>query len=118
MGWGSADLDGDDVPDVEGDDMRGNEIDIAFVIGDVAAADGIGGAGFVGVGAEAVGTLDLDAEKFDAGLRTVVEDEVVALAVSPGLGDGEAAVAGLVEKSGFGTFSGARGVGTVRIVGP
>jgi hypothetical protein len=37
--------------------------------------------------------------------------------LSPGLGDGEAALAGLVEESGFGTFSGALGVGTIGIVG-
>jgi len=47
----------------------------------------------------------------------VVEDEVVALAVSPGLADGEAALAGLIKESGFGTFAGALGVGTVGIVG-
>ena len=41
----------------------------------------------------------------------IVEDEVVAVAVSPGLGDGEAALAGLVEEGGFGTLSGALGVG-------
>ncbi len=97
--------------------MGGYEVDVALGVGDVAAADGIGGAGFVGVGAEAVGALDLDAEEVDLGLRAVVEDEVVALAVSPGLADGEAALAGLVEESGFGTLSGALGVGTVRVVG-
>jgi hypothetical protein len=53
----------------------------------------------------------------DCGLGTVVEDEVVALAVSPGLGDGEAALAGLVEEGGFGTLSGALGVGAVGVVG-
>src|SRR6267154_2048146 len=74
-GLGGADFDGNDVPDVEGDDVGGDEIDVAL---------GVDGA---------------------------------ALAVSPGLGDGEAALAGLVEESGFGTFSGALGVGTVGVVG-
>ena len=56
----------------------------------------------------------------EVGWAAVVEDEVVALAVSPGLGDGEAALGGLVEKGGFGALSGALGVGTagrVRRVG-
>ena len=100
-----ADFYGDDVPDVEGDDVGGDEVDVAFGVDGAAFADGVGGAGFVGVGAEAVGTLDLDAEKFDAGLRTVVEDEVVALAVSPDTGDAEAKVGGFGEESGFGSFA-------------
>lgn len=45
-------------------------------------------------------------------MGTVVEDEVVAFGVSPGLGDGEAALAGLVEECGFGALAGAFGVGT------
>ena len=112
-----ADFYRDDVPDVERDDVGGDEVGVAFGVGDVAAADGIGGAGFVGAGAEAVGAFDLDAEKVDRGLRAVVEDEVVALAVSPGLGDGEAALAGLVEEGGFGALSGELGVGAVGVVG-
>ena len=116
-GLGSADFDGDDVPDVERDDMGGDEVDVALGVNGAAFADGVGGAGFIGVGAEAVGAFDLHAEKFDPRLRAVVEDEVVALAVSPGLGDGEAALAGLVEEGGFGTFSGALGVGAVGVVG-
>jgi hypothetical protein len=43
---------------------------------------------------------------------TVVEDEVVALAVSPGLADGELALAGAVEEYGFGVLADALGVGT------
>ena len=116
-GLGSADFDGDDVPDIEGDDMGGDEVDVALGVDGAAFADGVAGAGFVGVGAEAVGAFDLHAKEFHPGLRAVVEDEVVALAVSPGLGDGEATLAGLVEKGGFGTFSGALGVGAVGVVG-
>jgi hypothetical protein len=74
-GLGSTDFDGDDVPDVEEDDVSGNEIDVALGVDGAAFADGVSGAGFVGDGAEAVGALDLDAEKFDARLRAVVEDE-------------------------------------------
>ena len=93
-GLGSADFDGDDVPDVEGDDVGGDEIDVALGVDGAAFADGVGGAGFVGSGAEGVGAFDLDAEEVDLRLGTIVEDEVVALGVSPGLGDGEAALAG------------------------
>ena len=114
-GLGRADFYRHYVPDVERDDVGGDEIDVAFGVDGAALADGIGGAGFVGVGAESVGALDLDAEEVDFGLGTVVEDEVVALAVSPGLADGEAALAGLVEEGGFGTLSGALGVGTERV---
>jgi hypothetical protein len=39
-----------------------------------------------------------------------IENEVVALAVSPGLGDAEAEAGGLEEKGGFGEFSFALGV--------
>ena len=97
--------------------MGGDEIDVALGIGDVAVPGFVGGAGFVGVGAKAVGAFDLDAEEVGGRLRAVVEDEVVALTVSPGLADGEGALAGLVEKSGFGALSGAFGVGAVWVVG-
>jgi hypothetical protein len=48
----------------------------------------------------------LDAEEVGA----VVEDEVVAAGVSPGLGDAESAVGGAGEEGGFGEFSGDFGV--------
>ena len=95
---GGADFYRDYVPNVERDHVGGDEVDVAFGVGDVAAAYGISGAGFVGCGADGVGAFDLDAEEVDLGLGTIVEDEVVALAVSPGLADGEAALAGLVEE--------------------
>ena len=71
-GLGRADFYGDDVPDVEGDDVGGDEVDVAFGVDGAAFADGVGGAGFVGAGAEAVGALDLDAEEVDLRLGTVV----------------------------------------------
>jgi hypothetical protein len=92
----STDFNWEDVPDVQRNDVGGDEIDVALGVDGAAFAGGIGGAGFIGAGAEGVGALDLDAEEVDRGLRAVVEDEVVALGVSPGLGDGEAALAGLV----------------------
>jgi hypothetical protein len=115
-GLGGADFYGDDVPEAEGDDVGGDEVDVTLGVGDVASAEFVGGAGFVGAGAEGVGALDLDAEEVDYGLRAIVDDEVVALGVSPGLTDGEAALAGLVEEGGFGTFSDALGVGKVEAV--
>jgi|SRR5579862_105636 len=116
-GLGSADFYRDDVPDVERDDVGGDEVDVALGIDGAALAHGISGAGFVGAGADRVRALDLDAEEVDFGLGTVVEDEVVAFAVSPGLADGEAALAGLVKEGGFGTLSGALGVGAERVAG-
>jgi hypothetical protein len=80
-GLGRADFNGDDVPDVEADDVGGDEVDVALGVDSAAFADRVGGAGFVGAGAEGVGALDLDAEEVDFGLRAVVEDEVVALAI-------------------------------------
>lgn len=111
-GW-HAGFDGKNVPDVERDYVGDQEVDVAGAVDGASFADGVGGAGFVGVGAETVGGLDLHAEKAAA----VVEDEVVALGVSPGLGDAEAELAGFVEKGGFAALSGALGVGLRFILG-
>jgi hypothetical protein len=54
------------------------------------------------VSADGFGAFYLNAE--EAG--SVVEDEVVAEGISPGLGDAEAVVGGAVEEGGFGAFSG------------
>jgi hypothetical protein len=115
-GSGCADFYGDYVPDVEFNYVGGYEVDVAFGVDGAAFAGGVGGAGFVGAGAEAVGAFDLHAEEMDFGLGAVVEDEVVALAVSPGLADAEAAQRGLVEEGGFGALSGALGVVEVVVV--
>ncbi len=47
-----------DVPEVEGDDVGGDEVDVALGVDGASVADGVGGAGFVGAGAEGLGTLD------------------------------------------------------------
>ena len=91
-------LDGDDVPDVFGDDVADEEIDF-FAGVDFAAGSG----GFVavaGLGVEG-GGFDLDAKE------SVIEfdDGVVAVAVSPGEADAEAEVDGAGEEGGFGGFS-------------
>ena len=41
---------------------------------------------------------------------SVVEDEVIAAAVAPGLGDAEFEVGGFVEEGGFGALSGDLGI--------
>jgi len=91
-------LDGDDVPDIFGDNVRDEEVDFFAGI-DLAAGSG----GFDAVASFGVegGGFDLDAEE------SVVEfdDRVVAVAVSPGDEDGEAEVGGAGEEGGFGGFS-------------
>src|ERR1700693_222281 len=109
-GLRGADFYGDYVPDIQRDYVGGYEVDVALGVDGAAFAYGVGGAGFVGSGAEAFGAFDLDAEEFHFWPGAVVEDEVVALAVSEGLGDGEAALVGAVEESDFGMLSGAFGV--------
>jgi hypothetical protein len=103
---GRADFDGDDVPDVKRNYMGGDEVDVFLGIDGASFTDGVGGAGFVGSGADALGTFDLHAVEQAA----AVQDEVVFAAISPGLGDAEVAVGGLVEEVGFGTFSGDLGI--------
>src|SRR5580700_6676592 len=75
--------------------VGGDEVDVALGVDGAAFAGGVGGAGLVGAGAEGVGAFDLHTEEVNIRLGAVVEDEVVTLAVSPGLADGEAALAGL-----------------------
>ena|SRR5579863_298413 len=106
-GLGSADCDGKDVPDVEGDDVSGDEVGVVGGVDGASFADGVGGAGFVGLGADGFGALDLNAPETFA----VVEDEIVTETVAPGLGDAESEGGGAVEEGGFGTLSGLLGVG-------
>lgn len=108
-GRGHAGFDREHVPDVEWDDVGDQEVDVRGAVDGAAFADGVGGASFVGVGAQRVGGFDLDAEE----AASIVEDEVAALTVSPGLGDAEAELAGFVEESGFGALAASLGVGFV-----
>ena len=71
-GLGGADFYRNDVPDVQRDYVGGYEVDVAFGVGDVASGEFVGGAGLVGVGAEAVGAFDLNAEEVDLGLGAIV----------------------------------------------
>jgi len=56
-----ADFYGDYVPDVQRDYVGGYEVYVAPGVDGAAFAYGLGGAGFVGSGAEAFGAFDLDA---------------------------------------------------------
>src|SRR5712692_9303656 len=105
-GGGHAGADGEDVPEVERDDVGDEEVYVLGGIDGAGFADGVGGAGFVGVGAEGVGGFDLDTEE----AASVVEDEVVALAVTPGFGDAESERAGFLEESGFAALAATLGV--------
>ena len=87
--WGEEDVglvvgssEGEDVPGVGGDYIRGDEVDLVGAVRDVIGCD----AADVGVFAFADGAFDLDAAEASA----VVSCEVVGGIVSPGLGDAEA----------------------------
>ena len=91
--------DGHDVPEIFGNDVGDEEVDL------VAGVSGFPSSGLHAVAGfgVALGGFDLDAEESVA----EVEDEVVALAVSPGLGDGKAEAGSFGEEGGFGNFSAA-----------
>ena len=105
-GRGRADFDGDDVPDVEGHNMGGEEVDVVAGVDGASFADGVGGAGFVGLGTDGFGGFDLHAPE----ALSVVENEVVAEAVAPGLGDAESEAGSAVEEGGFGALAGDLGI--------
>ena len=57
-GRGGADFYRDDVPDVEGDNVGGDEVNVFLSVDRTFFAGGVGGAGFVGLGANGFGALD------------------------------------------------------------
>lgn len=89
--------DGDDVPQVLGDDVGDQEIDLVESVGAMRAA-ALHPVTAFGV---TLGGFHLHADESAAG----VEDEIVALAVSPRLGHGEAEAGGFGEKNGLGDFT-------------
>lgn len=99
-------VDGDYVPDIKRDDVGYEEVDVVGSVGSFVGLVGVDGLDVVASEAEVGGAFDLNAPEAAA----VVEDEVVALAVSPGLGEFEAEAFGFEEEGGFGEFSGALGV--------
>ena len=100
---GDDDFGGEDVPDVFGDNVDGEEVDL--VAGVVLAA-----AGFDGADVSAVlagdGGFDLDAEEVSVAL----DGDVVTGGVSPGLGDVEAAFGDAGHEIQFGPFAAMFGV--------
>lgn len=108
-----GELDGHDVPEIERDDVgddgvhfAGGERDHGFLDVNVGM-HGVSAMGLI------FGGADLHAPEAAAG----VEDEVVAVGVSPGLGDAEAEVDGFAHKGEFGHFSAAFGRVGVPLVG-
>ncbi len=93
-------FDGEDVPDVFGDYVADEEVDI---VDGVDLAIGSGGFDAVAAFGVAGGGFDLDAEESAA----EVDGGVVAVAVSPGNEDAEVEIGGAGEEGGFGGFSAA-----------
>ena len=101
------------VPEVEWDDVGDDAIDVLGGEGDHFAfyvdvgVDGVSAMAFVGGGA------DLDAPEAASG----DEDVVIAVAVSPGLGDAESEGDGFLHECQFGDLSAAFGWESVALVG-
>jgi hypothetical protein len=91
-------LDGDDVPDVFGDDVGDEEVDFFAGVDEAAGSGGFDAVAGLGV---AGGGLDLDAKES----AVEFDDGVVAIAVSPGNADAEAEMGGAGEEGGLGGFS-------------
>jgi hypothetical protein len=91
-------FDGEDVPEIFGDDVADEEVDVGDGV-DLA----VGSGGFDAVAAVGVagGGFDLDAEESVA----EVDGGVVAVAVSPGDEDAEVEGGGAGEEGGLGGFS-------------
>lgn len=98
-GYVGVSLNGDHVPDIVGDDVADNEIDVTArvpIFADVAA-------GMEGVSVERAAMCGFDLHAPAAAVD--LDDEVVAVALSPRLGDAEAERGGFVEESGFGDLT-------------
>ena len=104
---------GDYVPEVEREDVGDEDVDVGGGVVAFFLLVGVGGLDLVSVGVEGFGAFDLDAP----GARAGVEDEVVALAVAPGLGDGVSESGGFEDEGGFGALSGALGVRMLALFG-
>ena len=107
---GGEGFDGEDVPDVERDDVGKEDVDVVDGVGGFSGLIGVDGLDIVSAGAYGGGALDLSAPEALAG----VEDEVVTFAVAPGPGDSETQRLGLEQKGCFREFSSTFGVGASR----
>ncbi len=99
-GRGAEIGDGDDVPDVAGDDVGDEEVDIGCGVDGAGVAAG-GGVDAIAASGAVRGGFDLHAAEALAG----VGDEVVAAAVAVGLGDDESATRGLHHEHHFDQFA-------------
>jgi hypothetical protein len=89
--------DGHHIPQILGNDIDRNEIDFAHGVATAppAALD------HITVMDKVTGRFDLHSPELVAG----IEDEIVALAISPGFGDTEAEAGSFGEEGGFGSFT-------------
>src|SRR5215468_8769828 len=95
----------EDVPEVQRDDVGDQQVYLMNTVGDVLPGLGADVVSAAAGGAYAVGGFDLYFQQASAG----VDDEVVALAVSPGLGDSDTHEGGFSQESDFGEFAAALG---------
>jgi len=91
-------LNGDDVPDIFGDNVGDEEVDFFTRIDSPVGSGGFDAV--AGLGVEGSG-FDLDAEES----AVEFDDGVIAVAVSPGDADTETEMGGAGEEGGFGGFS-------------
>ena len=101
VGLGVGGGEGEDVEDVGGDDVGGEEVDLVGGVGDAVVVE----VAFVGVAAVEDGAFDLDAEE----VAVVVDGEVVGGAVSAGPGEDEAEFGGAELETEFGPLSASLG---------
>jgi len=133
---GREGLDGEDVPDIERDDVGDKNVNVVGGVNHLALpVDRVDGLDVVTAGAHDFSALELDAPEAAGGVaagvvivrvvivtvvvvRAVVvqieavriENEVVALAIAPGFGNAKAQAGGLEQEGGLGEFSFALGV--------
>ena len=102
---GTNGFDGDDVPSVVRGDEGGDEVNVVAGVGDISAigvaADDDGESAKVAAAVGGEAGLDLNAEK----AALVLDEEVVGMAFSVGLGDAEAEAGGFVGEGELGEFS-------------
>jgi len=113
VGLGVGGGEGEDVEDVGGDDVGGEEVDLGGAVGGAVVVE----VAFVGVAALEDGAFHLYAQKVSVVVPSVAvcslragDDEVVGGAVSAGAGEDESAFGGAELEAEFGPFSAAFGV--------
>jgi hypothetical protein len=94
--------DGEDVPRIGGNHIRGDEVDLVGSVGDAIGGE----AAAVGIPTLLDGAFDLDA----AEASVVVGGDVVGCAVAPGFGDTESEFGGAGHEAQFGPLAARLGV--------